>query len=573
MKTTLTKPIAALAAAVALLAPLAASAATYTVPDHFSTIQEAVNAAANGDVIYVRPGIYYENVSIENKSLKLQSLKGAAQTIIDGRRLGATITVARSSQVDVDGFTIQNGAGAGVWYRLPSGSWPSGTVSNSVIVNNDSGVSSDGGGGGGHPHLTVRGSVIASNANSGVYVHMACAYVFDSVIANNHAANGGGVFIFHDAYVNVSNSFITGNHADGSGGGIEVTSAYGSSSVSNSVIDQNTAGVSGGGIHVNAYNSYLTIQSTTVAGNTAPVGAGISHASANAPFRSVNSIIWGNSTLPDIQYPASVSFTTSDVEGGIQPGTGNISADPLFASAAGRNYQLFAGSPAIDTGSAVGGTDLLGVPRPKGAGDDIGAYEWTESIAPVSTAAVTGTVGANGIYTSSPTVTITAEDLYGVSEIHYIVNGAETVVSGPTATFTLSSDGNYDLSWWAVDKYGNVEATKVLPTFSVDATAPFFVSSSPANGATNVVRGATVVITFSEAVGQGSAFDGVTLNHETTVVAVTKTLSGNQLTLQPSSALSTNAVYTVTVPAGAVVDAAGTPTAAATTFSFATVVK
>jgi hypothetical protein len=49
----------------------------------------------------------------------------------------------------------------------------------------------------------------------------------------------------------------------------------------------------------------------------------------------------------------------------------------LFVSPAGNNYQLKAGSPAIDAGAALTAVpaDILGVTRPQGLGWDIGCYE------------------------------------------------------------------------------------------------------------------------------------------------------------------------------------------------------
>ena len=38
------------------------------VPDHYATIQLAVDAATSGDTIQVRPGEYIENVVIDGKS-------------------------------------------------------------------------------------------------------------------------------------------------------------------------------------------------------------------------------------------------------------------------------------------------------------------------------------------------------------------------------------------------------------------------------------------------------------------------------------------------------------------------
>jgi len=97
----------------------------------YTTIQRAVDAASEGDTIYVAEGTYYENITI-NKSLTIESINGATSTKIDGslNPSEAVISISANS-VTVRGFTIQNANssyGVGGIYLVNS--------KNSVIKNN-----------------------------------------------------------------------------------------------------------------------------------------------------------------------------------------------------------------------------------------------------------------------------------------------------------------------------------------------------------------------------------------------------------------------------------------------------
>lgn len=85
------------------------------VPGNYATIQAAINAAAPGDIIQVRPGVYYENLTIT----KPISLVAASfdqidptrnNTIIDGGGKAVTIMIPQGlSQMPViQGFVIRN---------------------------------------------------------------------------------------------------------------------------------------------------------------------------------------------------------------------------------------------------------------------------------------------------------------------------------------------------------------------------------------------------------------------------------------------------------------------------------
>lgn len=81
------------------------NAATINVPNDQPTIQAAIDAAINGDVIEVEAGTYVGNFTI-NKEITLQSIDGAALTIIEG--VGGTAITVLAENVVIDGFTITN---------------------------------------------------------------------------------------------------------------------------------------------------------------------------------------------------------------------------------------------------------------------------------------------------------------------------------------------------------------------------------------------------------------------------------------------------------------------------------
>ena len=84
----------------------AVSSTIIKVPDDYGTIQEAINASALGDIIYVYNGTYHEHLEI-NKSVSLVG-QSPDITIIDGDGLGTIVHVSEEN-VSVSGFTIRNG--------------------------------------------------------------------------------------------------------------------------------------------------------------------------------------------------------------------------------------------------------------------------------------------------------------------------------------------------------------------------------------------------------------------------------------------------------------------------------
>lgn len=76
-----------------------------TVQASFSSIQQAINDAANGSTIEVPSGIYYEHLFI-NKTINLVG-EDVSSTIIDGGNNGTVVEIT-SDLVEISSFTIRN---------------------------------------------------------------------------------------------------------------------------------------------------------------------------------------------------------------------------------------------------------------------------------------------------------------------------------------------------------------------------------------------------------------------------------------------------------------------------------
>ncbi len=102
-----------LIAIVLVALPLGAQSTIHVPTDHH-TIQSAIDASHSGDTVLVAPGTYAENLDFHGKAITLQGAEGPALTILDGGRLGPTVSfvTGESRSSILTGFTIRNGAPA-----------------------------------------------------------------------------------------------------------------------------------------------------------------------------------------------------------------------------------------------------------------------------------------------------------------------------------------------------------------------------------------------------------------------------------------------------------------------------
>jgi parallel beta-helix repeat protein len=117
--------------------PVKASPKTIVVPQDYSTINAAIAGSSNGDTIFVKKGVYNENIVIY-KSITLEG-EDKALTTIDGSGKGTVVWINANITV-LSGFTIQNSGknftDSGIYLNCSMGS----SISDNLVINNNIGI-------------------------------------------------------------------------------------------------------------------------------------------------------------------------------------------------------------------------------------------------------------------------------------------------------------------------------------------------------------------------------------------------------------------------------------------------
>jgi len=353
------------------------------VPGDFLTIQEAIDAATDGDEVKVDPGIYLETINFLGKAIWLHSSDGPEVTIIDAQQTGTVVTCnsGEGSDTVLEGFTITGGSADSGGGMLNENSSP--TVTNCTFSGNTASDEFGRGGGmyidSGNPvisdctftenmaefrgggiylrdgsmtvtNCTFEGNstpVVGQHGGGAIFSRDSLLNLVDCDLIENEGYHGGAVAFTHfsgaDVDLTLTGCSVTNNSAV-AGGGVFVHNA--AALLVNSTLISNQAngefGI-GGGIVLLSDSSGVLVNTTIIA-NSASEGGAIWVGGGSAMVR--NSILWDN--IPNhISGPATLRYT--DIEGGwAGAGSANIDADPLFVDPDNGDYRLSSGSLCID---------------------------------------------------------------------------------------------------------------------------------------------------------------------------------------------------------------------------------
>jgi len=250
---------------------------TILVPDDYPTIQQAIDAAFDGDTVLVIDGTYSgegnRDIDFLGKAITVRSESGPENCIIDCETLGSAFYFHRGEDAHslLDGFTITNGhggiGGGGIFCSSASP-----RVANCVITSNAGQVA---GGGlcfrGGKPTITdctIKGNF--ADRGAGIYCDNNSSPTITNctITANSADRDGGGIYC-KDSSPTLINCTLTGNSATYDGGAIMNIRA--SATVKNCIFNANSA-ESGGAVYND--DTTITVETCSFTGNSAQYSGG-----------------------------------------------------------------------------------------------------------------------------------------------------------------------------------------------------------------------------------------------------------------------------------------------------------
>jgi hypothetical protein len=410
-------------------APNAPAAELHVCPSGctYSSVQAAVDAASDGDVIKVATGTYTGvNVRTRNDITttgvvtqvvyvsKTVTIQGgytttnwtmpdpdANPTTLDAQGQGRVFYITGEISPTVGGLRITGGDAAGMggdpWDTEGNGGglyvygsdatisgntifsntathgagltlmWTSDATLNGNTVISNTAVYKGGGLQVFLGHGTISSNTFTANnggGGGGLHIGMFSGTLSGNTVISNTAWQGGGLFLFLSSPTLINN-VVADNHADGPGSGLYIEGQFPWPVGQPHFLHTTIARNTGGGSGVYVtWADYEHTCSTVALDNTILVSHSVGISVTDCNTVTVNGILWHNTPVAVSQSPLATVAVQNQLTG-----------DPAFAA---DGYHLTAGSAAIDKGVDAGvATDIDGDSRPAPAGTrpDLGADE------------------------------------------------------------------------------------------------------------------------------------------------------------------------------------------------------
>ena len=378
----------------------------------FLTIQEGINAAVDGDTVFVMAGEYPEAITVEKQIVLMGA--GTDKTLIYGGNSDAVTFATGSGGPIITGFRI--------WSRksgiVIENSSPT-IVNNIIDRNNGNGISSKNSSRPTITHNTIGDNdigincdkrspaMIISNTIKNNNTGIEC--LSSAIIRDNEITGSGktGIHVLEAPNINKNLIYendigilcesrtspeISNNNINNNRIGIGYREVVSGTIIRNLIVENKEEGISGlgrviptatiiisnnlitgNGGHGIAQPSTLVINNVISKNNKSGVFVSLQSGDTT---RIINNIIVNNQRYGTKRESATVDNLYNDVWGNsredyyqISPGLGDISEDPLFVDPDNGDYHLRSGSPCVDAGRP--GPEWL---DPDGSRNDMGAY-------------------------------------------------------------------------------------------------------------------------------------------------------------------------------------------------------